>query len=105
MVCLAPEASFGEIRLNGFPLDVGFSYVVVENSAMRAKFANEEANHGGRAEASKFQQFVAPIGMFYTRRNINDLLEAKRPRNTHASNPSGFYPSASSSVHHYSQSR
>jgi hypothetical protein len=72
---------------------------------MRAEFANDEINHRGRADASKFQQFVAPVGMFCTSRNINDLLQEKRPRNTHASEPSGFFPSASSSVHQRSRSR
>ena len=60
---------------------------------MRADFADHEVNHGGRAEASKFQQFVALVGMFCTSRNVNDLLEEKRPRNTHASKHSGFFPS------------
>jgi hypothetical protein len=72
---------------------------------MRAEFADDSTNHGGRADASKFQQLMAPVGMFCTSRNINDLLEAKRPRNTHASKPSGFFSSASSSVHQHSQSR
>jgi hypothetical protein len=72
--CLAAEASFGEIRLVSFPPDLNFGCVIVEDGAMRAEFADHEVNHGGRTEASKFQRFVAPVGMSCTSRNVNDLL-------------------------------